>query len=224
MVVMKHQRAIDEVEKNERRQQILLTAAALFEATRYEQVNMLEVAQRSGIAKGTVYLYFSTKEELFLALLDKAFGDWFAELQRRLAALPDGDLPARTAAFAAALTGSLQQHGLLVRLLPILHTVLEHNIPYAAALEFKQHLRAQLLQTGQQIEGSFAFLRTGQGVELLLSAYAGLIGLQSMAEPAEVVRQVLQLPEMAVLVVDANSALRQMIERLLNGLYIENTR
>ena len=215
---MRHQRALDDGEKNERRQHILKSAAALFETTSYDQLSMLAVARSSGLAKGTVYLYFNTKEELFLALVDDAFGRWFAELQQRLETLPAGsDSPVHIAAFASSISESLQQHG-------ILHTVLEYNIPFAAALAFKQHLRDHLLRTGEQIENCFAFLCKGQGAELLLQAYAALIGLQSMNNPSEVVRTILQQPEMSVLVIDGNAGLRQMVSRLLMGLSIENER
>jgi AcrR family transcriptional regulator len=221
---MKHQRAMDEVEKNERRRQILDAASALFENASYDKISMLEVAQLTGVAKGTLYLYFNTKEELFLALLDEAFMKWFADLQTRLAALPASKPPLRIAAFASSLTKSLQQHTLLVRLLPILHTVLEHNVSYSAALDFKRHLRGHLLETGEKIEGCFTFLKTGQGAELLLNAYAGLIGLLSMTHPSEVAKRVLKLPEMALFVIDETSALRQMVSRLLTGIYLENER
>ena len=157
---------------------------------------------------------------MFLALIDEAFDYWFADLKQRLAVLPQGDRASRIAALAVTVTDSLQHQPLLLHLLPILHPVLEHNIPYPAALEFKQHLRAHVLYTGQQIEGSFAFLRAGQGAELLLSAYAELIGLQRMTASSDVVGQVLQLPEMEVRAIDGDMALRQLISRLLLGLYL----
>ena len=221
---MEHKRAIDDFEKNERKYQILQTAARLFETASFEKVSMLEVAHLSGVAKGTVYLYFKTKEELFLALLNSAFGEWFVDLQQRLTALPAGTNQERISAFATLLTDSLQRHGLLMRLLPILHTVLEKNVPYPAVLEFKQHLRVHLLETGRQLEDGLEFLHAGQGAELLLNAYAGLIGLLSMAQPSDVARQVLQLPEMALFVFDESAALYQMVSRLLNGIYLENER
>ena len=167
-----------------------------------------------------------SKEELFLALLDEAFEAWFADLQTRLAKLPTDEPTTRIhiLIFTRMLSESLEQHSLLLRLLPILHTVLEHNIPLAAALAYKQHLGTNLVQTGAQMEACFPFLREGQGVELLLSAYAGLIGLQSMCAPSDVVREVLERPEMALLVVDGPTALRQMVSRLLLGLWCENER
>ena len=159
-----------------------------------------------------------------MALSDSAFNEWFADLQHRMVSLPDGDFGAQIAVFAKMLPESLQQHRLMLRLLPILHTVLEHNIPYAAALDFKQQLRNNLVQTGALIEKKIVFLQAGQGAELLLHAYAALIGLQSMAQPSVVVSQILQLPEMTILMMDENTALEQIVSRLLNGLYLENKR
>jgi TetR/AcrR family transcriptional regulator len=223
-MLVRHQRAVDKDEKRQRRQQILAAAAELFKTSDYDQVSVLEITRKCSLAKGTFYIYFNTKEELFLALLDESFNAWFTGLKERIPSLYMEDVPARIQAFAELLTNSLQEHDILLRLLPLLHVLLERNIPYPAALAFKQHLRAFLLQTGEQIEQSFSFLRAGQGIELVLSAYAGLIGLQSMAEPSPVARQVLELPEMALFKVETIPALRQMLVRLLAGLWFENER
>lgn len=185
---------------------------------------MLEITRKADLAKGTFYLYFNSKEELFLALLDESFQAWFSELQERIPSLTGQDVPAHIQAFAELLTASLQEHDILLRLLPILHVVLERNIPYPVVLAFKQHLRAFLLQTGGQIEQSFSFLDTGQGIELFMSAYAALIGLQSMAEPSLVACQVLELPEMALFKVETISALRLLVVRLLEGIWLESKR
>ena len=54
------QRAISDAQKEERRQAILDAALLLYQETSYEAVNMAQVAQQAGVAKGTVYLYFKT--------------------------------------------------------------------------------------------------------------------------------------------------------------------
>ncbi|MEO3813686.1 helix-turn-helix domain-containing protein [Sphaerisporangium sp. B11E5] len=48
---------------------ILDTAAELLVAWGYRRVTIDEVARRAGVGKGTVYLHFSTKEELFLTVM-----------------------------------------------------------------------------------------------------------------------------------------------------------
>ena len=56
---------------------ILDAALPLLEDAELEAVVMDEVARKAGVAKGTLYLYFRTKEELFLGLLERAFEAWF---------------------------------------------------------------------------------------------------------------------------------------------------
>jgi AcrR family transcriptional regulator len=53
-----------------RRQQIIEAAAALFTRLGYSKCDMQRVATKLKIAKGTIYLYFTSKEELFSACVD----------------------------------------------------------------------------------------------------------------------------------------------------------
>ena len=54
---------------NETRQQILNTAAELFEARGYELVGINEIIEKSGVAKATFYSNFKSKEKLCAAWL-----------------------------------------------------------------------------------------------------------------------------------------------------------
>jgi AcrR family transcriptional regulator len=56
--------------REERRQAIIEAAARLFAELGYSACEMERVATELGIAKGTLYLYFSSKEELFYACVD----------------------------------------------------------------------------------------------------------------------------------------------------------
>jgi AcrR family transcriptional regulator len=221
---MKHQRAMDEVEKEERRRQILAAAAELLEASSFDRVSIQATADRCGLAKGTVYLYFKTKEELFLALIAEEFTAWFGDLLLRLEPVTPMADPDRIDEFAGGVVLSLADHPRLLRLLPILHPILERNISFDAALAFKRQLLNQLLGCGEGIERVLAFLQAGQGAELLLFAYAQLIGLQSMAETSPVIRQILLEPGMGLFKVDVLRVLPRVISRMSNGYYIENKR
>ncbi len=50
------------------REAILQAAASLFARKKFHEVLMDDVAEKTGIAKGTIYRYYSNKEELFAAL------------------------------------------------------------------------------------------------------------------------------------------------------------
>jgi AcrR family transcriptional regulator len=59
----------------ERRDCILRSARAVFGRQGYADTNVESIAEHAGIAKGTLYLYFKSKEEIYLAaLLEDALG------------------------------------------------------------------------------------------------------------------------------------------------------
>ncbi|MGD9142100.1 MAG: helix-turn-helix domain-containing protein, partial [bacterium] len=55
-----------------RRREILEKAIRLFARNGYTRTDVQAVARSLGIAKGTVYLYFSSKRDLFLAAVEFA--------------------------------------------------------------------------------------------------------------------------------------------------------
>ena len=52
-------------EKSDKHQRILDAALTLFQRKGYEPISLEEIAREAGIAKGTLYLYFRDKEDLF---------------------------------------------------------------------------------------------------------------------------------------------------------------
>ena len=65
----------------ERRQEIIATARELFETKDYEKTTMQNVMDKLGIAKGTIYHYFKSKEELLEAVIADAVAEYIAGMQ-----------------------------------------------------------------------------------------------------------------------------------------------
>jgi len=202
-------------DKQERRVAILEVAREAFRKGSFPDVKMSEVAERSGLAKGTVFLYFPTKEALFLALLEEELGLWFEALDKELSR---GEAPwtARHAAKVIAATVLAREE--LARLLMLLHVVLEQNVERDVALKFKAMLLEHMGRTGQLLETRLPFLAAGQGGHFLLTLNGLVIGLKQMAEPGPVIREVLELPEMEPLRVDFAAELEGAVENILCGL------
>ena len=210
------QRAVQPNQKQERRQVILDAALARFQTSSYEAVSMAAVADAAGVAKGTVYLYFKTKEELFLALQTQAFEAWFGAVDDSLYATPG---PLAVQQFVQIIDNALEANPQMVRLIAILHTTLEQNIDFAAALAFKQMLAEHVRQTGALLESCLPFLGAGAGAQLLLRLHALVIGLQHMAEPAPVVAQVLnEQPDLAFFQINFHEQFRVTLQTFLSGL------
>jgi AcrR family transcriptional regulator len=82
------QRARSETEKLEREGSILTAAEILLRQSDYDSMTMQAVATAAGLAKGTIYLYFTSRESLVLAVHDRLFDRWidrFAVHQPKLA-------------------------------------------------------------------------------------------------------------------------------------------
>ena len=78
------QRAMAVEDKAERHHAILDAAEALFLKHPDRMANVSEVAETAGVAKGTVYLYFPSKEEMLLALHERHVAAFFADLMTLL--------------------------------------------------------------------------------------------------------------------------------------------
>jgi len=60
---------VDEQMREATRHRILHEAASEFARLGFDQANINTIAEQAGIGKGTIYLYFENKRELFLAML-----------------------------------------------------------------------------------------------------------------------------------------------------------
>lgn len=212
-------RARSEDEKTERRNAILTTAWRMY--TRdpsFAAFTMAALAREAGLAKGTLYLYFRTKEALFLALLENGFGAWFDGMDRRLDDARGEWTPERVADVVLA---SIAGRETLARLLSILPGIVEHNVEFDAALRFKRQVMHRAEVTGHRLEARLPFLRPGEGARFLVHLHALVIGVWQLARPSPVIRRVMESPELAPARVDFEEDLRLLVTALLKGMRAE---
>ncbi|MGQ0572965.1 MAG: TetR/AcrR family transcriptional regulator [Pseudonocardia sp.] len=76
-------------------ERVLDAAADLLVRRGYQRVTIEDIARRAGIGKGTVYLHFRTKEELFLMVLLRIHHRVVAAMVARLLSEPAEVLPGR---------------------------------------------------------------------------------------------------------------------------------
>jgi len=95
--------------RTQRAEHILDTAAALLVRWGFRKTTVDDVARAAGVAKGTIYLHWKDKNELFRAALMRSQEQVNAEVRQRIAADPEGGLPHRlwTHGMLAALANPL---------------------------------------------------------------------------------------------------------------------
>lgn len=172
-------RAHDDAARLARRNTILQAARSLFLLDPHQLPSAAHIANEAGLAKGTVYLYFRTKEEIFLALLGEEFFGLMQEIEAIFADTSTLSIPSFLHRYAAY----LEAHPEFLRLDAMTYSVLEQNMSHEVLREFKLALVAQLTKTGAQLDAALQF-PAGRGVSLLLRTHAITRGLwQSLAYP-----------------------------------------
>jgi AcrR family transcriptional regulator len=204
--------------KAARREVLLEAGRKLFLSQNYAEIRVQDIVKASGLAKGTFYLYFQTKEALFLGVLLGEMQAWILDLahvlERAQAARKGALLPAPLAQIVVV---SLSERLLFRRLLALLHPVIEENLDAETALAFKESLASLLAPLSGQLESCFGDFAPGDGLRFLLALNALVIGLEQMSQPTPQMAQILAAPHLAPLKVDFESELTLLLTRLLAG-------
>ena len=214
---MKHN-AITEQDKLARRAAFIATARCLFLAQQ-RLPNVADIAAEAGLAKGTVYRYFRSKDEIFIALLQDDFAELFSALAAAIPQLPKANAEAATA-FARVFSQQLQQRPTLLPLAAMVNAVLEHNLPLAVLKQFKQMLSDGLQQLGQLIASHIGSINESAAAQLLLHSYGLTLGLwQALQYPPSVQALLQSSPELSNLQRDFNTELAAAIAQLWRGAW-----
>jgi len=174
---------IAEATRAARRDQIVAAALACFARTGYHATTMADVAAQAGVSKGTPYLYFDSKQALFIALNEQWDCGLADRVNAAIAALPEPERrsPRRVLhAVATAVAGHVLAETETCRVLMQARALAAHEPAIAAAV------RAADERTHEQLEGLFAAgVAAGEwpaGTDPALAARlftAGLYGLMA---------------------------------------------
>lgn len=214
-------RRADSAEQKDLRAGTILAAARRLLATRdFDRITMAEIAGRAGVAKGTVFLYFGTKEEVFLRLAEEALERWERRAADGLSGLEPVARMDGVAGFCEALVAPVVEDG-LGKLLAILDDTLERNIALPRAREFKLRMRGLLDRLGARVEAKLPGACPGDGAPLLQALFVCLIGAYKVSTPSAVVRRVIAEPGMEVFDVDFARLLQHLAECHVAGYLVK---
>jgi AcrR family transcriptional regulator len=170
------QRAIQAEDKQERADAILDAAERLLLGAPDRVASVAEVADEARLAKGTVYLYFPSKEELLLAVHERNIDGFFRHLIERL----DSSEPLGIADVDALTREHIVAPPLFLPLASRCLGMMAQALPAPAAAAFHERMMSRLTRAGAGLERHFPQLGSGGGVALLRHSYALIVGLWQM--------------------------------------------
>jgi AcrR family transcriptional regulator len=193
-------RARTDDQKRARARAILLAAEALYLENPGALPTAAQIAARANVAKGTLYLYYTTKEEVYLALLQWRLGDWADTI---IAAMRTHDGALTRESLSRAYIAYPLKHPVTLRLAALSSVVLEANVGQPAAVRFKLAQLERLRRLGLAASMITDGLEPDRATHLFLHAYAYLVGIWQLCDPPAICRQAFQTtPELAPLDLD----------------------
>jgi AcrR family transcriptional regulator len=211
---MSWQRAIRPEQKEERVSAILKAAAELYETRDFDDVHMGAIADRVGLAKASLYEYFSTKDDVFLALAAREVESWASDVESRLGRLsrPDADR------IAAALTAALRGQATLLRLRLTVRNIVERRSATGAVADFNRSFFTCMQRAAAALNAACPQLTPEEVTEFGIQHQAVNAGLWFMTHPLKKLDCASDLPEFQSLSFDFFELFDRTIHQVLRAL------
>ena len=119
---------------NARREEIVDACAELYRTRPFREITIKEIGEKTSVTRTSIYNYFQTKEEIFLALLQREYQAWGDELD----ALPPG--PMSAGQLADALARTLERRTCMLKLMAMNLYDIETNSRLENLAAFKRTL------------------------------------------------------------------------------------
>jgi AcrR family transcriptional regulator len=165
-------RSVREESRAVYRQAILEAAMRVFGSMGFRDAKIADIAAEAGVATGTLYNYFSSKEEIFQSILDDG--------RERLQALLDEceateDPIARLRTLLSVLFGFLEQHGALFAIYIQLGVAERHTLKRSGDECDDQFRRSMLGAFERALVDARTHLRSDRSPELMAALFGGLL-------------------------------------------------
>ncbi len=170
-------------EIGEKKGRILVAAMDIFGERPYDQVKIEDIAERAGVGKGTIYEYFVSKEELFAAILEAGFNEYFMALVA--AAVPSLSATAKLKAVFGRHLSFISQHAAAARIILSERPASRSEIHEAMVNRYMRLGRflEELLQEGMTA-GEFRSVDTAIVAQAIIGIFSTLLVFVLFAEQA----------------------------------------
>lgn len=118
---------------NARKEEIINACEKLYQTMSFKDITLKEIGKETSFSRTSIYNYFQTKEEIFLALLKREYDAWIRELCEAMEStetMSDDEI-------ADVLARTLDNHRQLLKIMSMNHYDLEENSRMELLVEFK---------------------------------------------------------------------------------------
>ena len=158
---------------NARKEEIINVCASLYETMGFKDVTIRDIGTRTSFTRTSIYNYFQTKEEIFLALLEREHEAWIADLKELMR--QDSMLSAEE--FSDRLARTLEKRGCMLKLMSMNLYDMEVNSRLENLVSFKKTYADALQAVSRCLERFFPAMSESDVQRFLYAFFPFLFGV-----------------------------------------------
>lgn len=196
---------------NARKEEIICACASLYDTMNYKDITLKEIGEKTSFTRTSIYNYFQTKEEIFLAMLQKEYEAWIEALEQ----IFRNNEQMSAEQFADSLAHSLEKRGRLLKLMSMNHYDMETNSRMENLIAFKCVYRRSLRMITNCLEKFFPHMTTDDREEFLYAFFPFLFGVYPYTAVSDKQRQAMEAAHANYVSLSTYEITRSIVQRML---------
>ena len=177
---------------NARKEEIINACASLYETMGFKDITIRDIGAKTSFTRTSIYNYFQTKEEIFLALLQREYKAWTADLE----AISRQHASLSAEAFADTLARTLEKRGCMLKLMSMNLYDMEGNSRIENLVAFKRVYAGAMGALSNCLEKFFPHMTAGDIQEFLYALFPFLFGIYPYTSATEKQQKAMELAHM----------------------------
>ena len=172
-----------------RKEEIIDACAALYETMGFRDITIRDIGAKTSFTRTSIYNYFQTKEEIFLALLQREHEAWIADLEEL--ARQEGGLSVEE--FADRMARTLEKRECMLKLESMNLYDMEGSSRMENLVAFKKVYAAAIDEVSHCLERFFPAMTARDIRTFIYAFFPFLFGVYPYAAPTEKQREAMAL-------------------------------
>ena len=172
-----------------RKEEIIDACAALYETMGFRDITIRDIGAKTSFTRTSIYNYFQTKEEIFLALLQREHEAWIADLEEL--ARQEGGLSVEE--FADRMARTLEKRECMLKLESMNLYDMEGSSRMENLVAFKKVYAAAIDEVSRCLERFFPAMTARDIRTFIYAFFPFLFGVYPYAAPTEKQREAMAL-------------------------------
>ena len=196
---------------NSRKNEIISACAKLYETMSFKEITLKEIGEKTSFTRTSIYNYFQTKEEIFLALFQREYELWIRDLE----ILYQENERMSVNEFAGAVAHTLEKRECLLKLLAMNHYDMEANSRMENLVAFKVAYGNSLRAVSCCLEKFFPLMSVGDIQGFIYAFFPFLFGVYPYTVVTEKQKAAMQEAGVDYVCLSVYEIIDSMVKKLL---------